>query len=100
MSIKQKKMDFIKDLSKLEKSVTNWHWSDDLLEYWEEFHDKNSKTSKVQKDFTLHCSFLVKEGFLRKPLRFGIGIGAYNEFGSRTQTVWIVVGSYKDIHVK
>jgi len=82
-------------------TITNWHISDDLLEFMDEFFDGDKTTIKQgQNSFNRYTKMLVEEGFLFKPEKIGLGAGGYSEFGVRTQTIWRKNTGHKEYHQK
>jgi len=80
---------FILEVARREGTVTNWHWNDNFLDFWDKFYS-SEKESIAKRRFTYYANKLVKKGFLEKAERVGIGPGGYSEFGVRTQTVWLL----------
>ncbi len=69
------------------ETLTNWHLSDQLIDFWETFF-KDDKLVSVRKKFTYYANMLVKQGILQKAQKVGVGCGGLFEWGSRTQTIW------------
>lgn len=70
-----------------EGSLTNWHLSDQFLEFYDTFfHGEDLK--KARSKFTRYANMLRDNGIVSEAERVGIGFGGVHEFGCRTQTIW------------
>jgi hypothetical protein len=82
-------------------SITNWHLSDDILEFIDEFYnDKNTTIKQGIGSFNRYAKMLVEEGYLCNPERIGLESGGYSEFGTRTQTIWRKNHGFESYHQK
>jgi hypothetical protein len=61
-------------------SITNWHLSDDILEFIDEFYDgKDTSVKQGVGSFNRYAKMLVEEGYLCKPEKIGLESGGYIE---------------------
>ena len=81
-------LDYLREEALREECLTNFHWNDTFLEFWERFFPEIKDVNKVKNRFTYYANKLVKEGFLLPAHRFGLGSGGCYDFGVRTQTIW------------
>lgn len=84
---RDKILEWMKEQFESERELTNWHLSDQFIEFWKTFF-KEEDAFNVRKKFNYYANILVKEGVLGKAKRHGIGLNAMYDFGARTQTVW------------
>lgn len=87
-TLKEDILHFLRTTIRLESQVTNWHLSDNLLDFWDSFFPEEKSLNKVKKKFTYYATILVKEGELHSPERIGLGCGGKFEWGTQTQTIW------------
>ena len=68
--------------------VTNWHWNDFFLSFWDKFYNDLS-VRQAKKKFSYYARKLVKIGVLEKGYKAGLGQGGYYHYGVRFQTTWM-----------
>lgn len=81
-------------------AITNWHLSDDVFDFMDEFMDESKTLKQGINSFNRYAKMLVDDGYLCKPEKIGLGAGGYSEFGVRTQTVWRKNQKHDEYHKK
>lgn len=75
--------------AKRDGQITNWHLNNKFLSFCDDY-GKGKTLKQCQRLLVRHASKLVKRGILNRCEKIGIGAGAMNEFGSRTQSIWTI----------